>query len=1063
MLAFSASAQQLLPEWRDARVVAVGKEYPHTDFISFTDRNQALTGNYMLSDYYKSLNGKWKFAWADSQSKLIPDFQTVGYDDASWSEIDVPSNWEINGYGTPIYLNKPYEFDPANPRPPTLPADVPVGMYRTEFIVPLAWIDKQVFLHFAGVKSGFYLYVNGQKVGYSEDSKNPAEFDVTNYVKDGRNTLALEVYRWSTGSWLECQDFWRISGIEREVCLTARPKVRVRDFVVNSALSASGKDGVLDFAAVVKSHFLQNKSAKVFFELLAPDGKILNTANQEVFLQLRGEDTVRFNALVANVDAWSAESPTLYTVVTRLQYEGRNVEYIATKVGFRTVETRGNQVFVNGKAVKVKGVNLHEHHGRTAHVVDEGTMRRDFELMKRANINAIRTSHYPQQRRFYELCDEYGFYVCSEANIESHGMGYGLDRTLGNNPLFLNAHMDRTKNMYERTKNHPSVIFFSLGNEAGNGCNFYETYLWVKSKEKMRPVQYERAGEEWNTDIICPMYPDAAALEAWAKGQRTRPYIACEYAHAMGNSTGNLRDWWEVVYRYPNLQGGFIWDWVDQAIWNPADGGFWAYGGDYGVKTPSDGNFLCNGLVSADRMPHPALAEVKKVYQNVCFEAVDPAAGKFRVTNRHDFTNLDQFELRYRIYSGGASTLAEGVLPLSLAPGKTGPLDVPIPMLKRRSDVAAEFFIRFSLVTKQASTLLPKGFEAASEQFPMPSLSAPKQPYALSGKIAPLSVTRSGSEITVGSSVVKFTFDESAGMPTRYEIAGTNYFERGFGLQPNFWRGPTDNDYGNRMPSRLQPWKQVGRDLKIRSAACDSPSGEKITLTAVYDLASVGGSLKVDYTIYGTGLIHVMATLPALPAETSDLPRFGLRMRLPAPMHNVEYFGRGPGENYIDRNWGSDIGQYTTTAEEMYFPYVRPQENGHRTDVRWVALYDDSGRGLAVEADRTIEFNALRNSVEDFDGQESNRPYQLYNYISQTGEQLVNLRPKQTHINDIRPRDYVELCIDGAMMGVAGDNSWGAMPYEAYRLPATKGYTLGFTLHPFLGPKAIPAVIGYSY
>ncbi len=1050
-----------VPEWRDPQAVAAGKEYPHSDFMSYTNREDALTNDYSRSPYHRSLGGRWKFRWMESQQEIPEGFYRSDYDVSEWEEIEVPGNWELQGYGTPIYTNSRYEFNPRNPQPPVLPDDVPVGLYRTEFTVPFDWFDKEIFLHIGAVKSGCYVYVNGQKVGYSEDSKNPAEFDITPYAKEGRNTLALEVYRWSTGSWLETQDFWRISGIEREVYVTARPKVRLRDFVVSSDLSPSYRDGVLDFGAIVKSHFLNPKTVKVHFDLLSPEGEVLESAVKEVSLRLKREDTVRFSTLVPNVRAWSAETPTLYTVLTRIQHEGRFTEYVATKVGFRNVRIEGNRVLFNGQPIKIKGVNYHEHHPTKGHVVDEATLRKDMELMKRHNINAIRTSHYPQQRLFYDLCDQYGFYVCSEANIESHGMGYDLGRTPGNDPRFLNAHLDRTKNMYERTKNHPSVTFFSLGNEAGNGYNFYETYLWVKSKEKMRPVQYERAEQEWNTDIICPMYPDVAKLEAWSRSESTRPYIPCEYAHAMGNSTGNFKDLWDVIYASDNIQGGFIWDWVDQAFWNPADGGFWAYGGDYGTDAPSDGNFVVNGLVNADRTPHPGLTEVKRVYQNVLFQPGDLGRGEIRLTNRHYFTDLNRYALKYAILADGRM-FESGLIALpATAPGATVDMAVPLPEAKKRPD-ASEYHLNLAVVVQTPVPGLNPGDTVAGAQFVLP-FGTPKPVYALPAKSSDVTVSNGEREITVASPTLTFTFDKARGRVTEYTVDGTPYAADGFGLRPNFWRAPTDNDYGNGMPARTQLWKQDSRDFRIRSASGRKTAFGQAEVQVEYELPHTGTKMDVRYIVLSNGIVRVKVQLHPSERELPEIPRFGLRMRLPEGMNALEYFGRGPQENYADRKTGTDAGLYRSTAEAEYFPYVRPQENGHKTDVRWLALYGSTEKGLAVIAGETIEFNALRNAVEDFDSEESSRPYQLTHYREEPVETLRNKARKQTHVNDIVPRPYVELNIDCGMTGVGGDNSWGARPYEPYTLRADRPHAYGFTLVPFASRKELTQAVSCRY
>ncbi|MFI3295884.1 MAG: glycoside hydrolase family 2 TIM barrel-domain containing protein, partial [Rikenellaceae bacterium] len=562
-------------EWLDPQVVRVNKVAARPYRMSYLNREAAVVGDYTKSDFYLPLNGTWKFYYTDDHRSLPSGFSSVGLNDSSWDDIQVPTSWEMQGHGTAIYTNHKYEFAPANPEPPTLPDAVPVGIYRRSFDIPLAWRDRDIYLHIGGVKSGCYLYVNGQKVGYSEDSKTAAEFLLNDYVKEGENQLTLEVYRWSTGAFLECQDFWRVSGIERDVYIYSQPKVHIEDFDVVATLDETYTDGLFKLKMAVTNNFvLPSGDLQVWFELQDDTGKILEYSYSEEPMAGNTKDTLTFQRTIRNVRKWSAEDPYLYTLVMRVRQNGKFTEYLSQRVGFRTSEIVGNQYLVNGKRVFIKGVNYHETHPETGHYIDEQTIIQDMKLMKEANINAIRLCHYPQQRRFYELADEYGFYLCNEANIESHGMYYDLRKggSLGNNLMWYNAHMDRTQNMYEQTKNYPSVMFWSLGNEAGNGYNFYETYLYLKGVDSLRPVQYERALLEWNTDIFCPQYPSAASFKKWGESQTDRPYIASEYAHAMGNSTGNFKDQWDEIYKYKNLQGGFIWDWADQ--------GFYKYSAD---------------------------------------------------------------------------------------------------------------------------------------------------------------------------------------------------------------------------------------------------------------------------------------------------------------------------------------------------------------------------------------------------------------------------------------------------------------------------------------------------
>jgi len=1108
---FAAYAQQT-PYWQDIQTVATGKEPPRTEFIGFDDNSSALTTRFEDSPYYRSLNGTWKFLYVDSYKDLPADITSADSKTTVWQDITVPGNWEVQGYGMAIYTNHGYEFKPRNPLPPTLPEAVPVGVYSREFETPAEWEGRDIYLNIGGAKSGLYVYVNGREAGYSEDSKNPAEFLLNDYLQKGKNILTLKIFRWSTGSYLECQDFWRISGIERDVFLWSQPKIAVKDFKVISTLDDAYTDGRLGLAIDVSNNSKDARKVSVKYELI--DGKGITTASSESdsLVSSREKQTFSFAETVKNVDKWSAEFPNLYKLLITVKSEGQKTEIVPYTVGFRRIEIkdslmsstqneisnardaaqrRNYTVFLfNGQPIKFKGVNIHEHNEKTGHYVTEELMRRDFELMKQHNLNAVRLSHYPQSRRFYELCDEFGLYVYDEANIESHGMYYDLKKggSLGNNPEWLKPHLDRTVNMYERNKNHPSVTVFSLGNEAGNGYNFYQTYLYIKEREREgmnRPVCYERALWEWNTDMYVPQYPSAESLDRYGRAGSDRPVVPSEYSHAMGNSSGNLWDQWQVIYKYPNLQGGFIWDWVDQGLLEKDDNGrpYWAYGGDYGNNAPSDGNFLCNGLVSPDRTPHPAMAEVKFSYQNVGFEhlmgrigPINPFAGTFSITNRFYFTTLDnKYKIVARLMKDGKA-VKEQVLDLNLRPQES--IDVSLfNSTEIKND--GEYFVNFSVITKEASGLIPAGHEIASEQFGVGGNYVAKA-YKKSG--AKMKITEEGDEITLASPNVSFVFNKKSGIVTSYKVGGTEYFKNGFGMQPNFWRGPTDNDYGNGAPEREQIWKQASHNFNVTDAT-GTMDADTAMISVNYALP-LDNTYTVNYKIFPSGIVHVSVKFkgykgdpnisfvnadgnrrgvrrnvsadsrPTEDDSKSKVPRIGLRFRLPATMNTVNYYGRGPAENYWDRKAGSHIGLYQSTAEAMYFPYVRPQENGHHCDTRWLSLTTGGKQGLTIQADNKIEFNALRNKVEDFDDEEYlDIPRQWNNYtpemISRRNEaDAVNRMRRQTHINNISPWDFVEVCIDFLQQGVAGYNSWGARPEPLYSLPSSRDYSFGFTMIP---------------
>lgn len=1096
VLTISGTPQQLyaenvsLPYWKDIQTVSVNREAPRSAFMTYADKTQALTGKYENSPYYELLNGTWKFYYTDSYLNLPADITSPEVSTEGWHDIKVPGNWEVQGFGTAIYTNHGYEFQPRNPQPPLLPEKNPVGVYRRDITVPSEWKGRDIYLHIAGAKSGCYVYLNGKEVGYNEDSKNPAEYLINDYLKEGNNVLTLKIFRWSTGSYLECQDFWRISGIERDVFLYSQPKASVQDFRIVSTLDDSYRNGIFRLDMELKNHRTNTAGLSIRYELLDNNGKVVANGEETVDVLAGKEGTVSFSKELPEVKTWTSEAPNLYKLLMTVKENGKVTEVIPYHVGFRRIEikeidqkgTNGKNyhvLFINGQPLKLKGVNIHEHNPLTGHYVDEALMRKDLELMKRNNINTVRLCHYPQDRRFYELCDEYGIYVYDEANIESHGMYYDLRKggTLGNNPEWLKPHLYRVENMFERNKNYPSVTFWSLGNEAGNGYNFYEAYLWVKQADKGlmdRPVNYERAQWEWNSDMYVPQYPSASWLESIGRLGSDRPVVPSEYAHAMGNSTGGLWDQWKAIYQYPNLQGGYIWDWVDQGILVKDENGreYWAYGGDFGTNMPSDGNFCCNGIVNPDRNPHPAMSEVKYAHQNVAFEATDLANGKFNVLNRFYFTNLKKYMISYEVKEND-KVVRRGKVSLDIAPQEKKELAVNVSGLKAK--VGTEYFVNFSVTTLESEPLVPKGYEIAHEQFRLPIAPASRS-FSVQGPA--LQCSENGNLLSVQSSRVAFVFDKSTGLVTSYKVKGTEYFHEGFGIQPNFWRAPNDNDYGSQMPKRLQIWKQSSKNFNVVDASL-AMDGKDAVLKVSYLLAAgnlyiatyrihPSGVVKANYTFTSTEMeaakteaseATLMATFTpgneAIRKESSKLvvPRIGVRFRLPAEMEQVTYFGRGPEENYCDRNNGTLVGEYQATAEQMYFPYVRPQENGHHTDTRWLMLKKKNGKGLAVYADGTLEFNSLRNSIEDFDGEEAtHRDYQWGNRDAEELKHDVstakNIKPRHTHINDITPRDFVEVCLDMRQMGVGGFDSWGAVPDPQYLIPANKEYQWGFTIVP---------------
>jgi beta-galactosidase len=1021
------------PELENPAIQGINKEYPRASFISYSNRETAFDNDKKKSSNLIDLNGIWKFNFVTGISNRINGFASSSIDLSQWKDIEVPSNMEIKGYGIPIYTNVGYEFYPKWDFKPPYINDLEkenIGYYRREFDMPQSWNSQQVFIHFGAIKSVGFVWVNGKKVGMSKDSKTPQEFDITKYIKSGTNTIAVEVFRWSDGSYLECQDFWRLSGIPRSVYVYAQPKVRLRDFYAQATLDKNYSNGVFNLDVELKNHTGKKTASSVAYEILDNANKIIASATKSVEM-LDSIGKLNFNTIIPSVKSWSAETPNLYTLSLSVKdASGITTESTSIKIGFRTSEIKDGFFLVNGKRVLVKGVNIHEFNQNTGQVIDEKTVMLDFQRMKELNVNSIRLSHYPQPDFFYELADKYGFYLVDEANIESHGMGYdrAKGKSLANNLDWTEAHLFRTRNMFERDKNHPSVVIWSLGNEAGNGYNFYQTYLFLRSRDKMRPIQFEQAGHEWNTDIVCPMYAKPKDIENYAKKYTDRPLILCEYEHGMGNSEGNIKDYWDIIEKYPHLQGGFIWDWVDQGLANQNEKGkFWAFGGDYGPEgTPSDGNFLINGVVFPDRSIKPHSLEVKHVYQNIGFKSDDLKAGLITIINKFRFTNLNKYTFSYEITANGKVVKSVNLPVLDIAPEQEKQIKIDVRNLKAKAGV--EYFVTITAKTKTAEDLLSAGWEIASEQLKLPISTENKQlAVTKSGKIT----YKEGETIAIKGENFSVDINSKTGIITSYKSNGNEFLLNGFGPRPAFWRAPTDNDYGWKMTEVSKLWKQASEQLPNAASVKASQKGDAVQVEVLYNLEAVNSTWKTIYTVMGNGAIKVDNELLNNGDEKSIIPRIGIKMQMPVQYTNLEYFGRGPWENYSDRKSSTFVGRYKSSVAEQYVPYIRPQENGHRTDVRWLALSTKAGSGLAIVADTLIEFNALNNPIEDFDaGSDKNK----------------NLR----HINDIKPKDLVEIHVDYKMIGVGGDDSWGARPHEEYLIkPKKEAIKYGFTLLPF--------------
>ena len=1014
------------PDWENPAVISINKEAPRVTSIPYNSIDQALKGDFAESPNYVLLNGDWKFKWVESPAEKPSKFFKPKYDDASWANIPVPSNWELEGYGVPIYVNQPYEFT-YDPQPPSVPRDHnPVGSYRCWFEVPEGWQDREVFLHFGAVKSAMYLWINGKEVGYSQGSKLPAEFNITPYLNSGQNLLALQVYRWSDGTYLECQDFWRISGIERDVYLWSAPKLHIRDFWARASLDDQYKDGLLsiDIDMVKYDQKLEVQDYSIVAELFDADGDLIRSA-EEGFSMAGDRDSLLIEGfIIPDVRQWSAEKPYLYSLVLSLKDpNGAIVEAVSCRTGFRKVEMKGGLLFVNGAYVLLKGVNRHEHDERKGHVVDEASMRKDISLMKMNNINTVRTSHYPNDPLWYSLCDEYGIYVIDEANIESHGMGYDPDRTLGNNPAWREAHVDRIRRMVERDKNHPSVVIWSMGNEAGDGVNFVAGSEWIHGRDPSRPVHYERALNRPHVDIYSPMYPGLEYLEKWALGDDPRTLIMCEYAHAMGNSTGNLKEYWDLIRKYDKLQGGSIWDWVDQGLLTTDEQGreYWAYGGDFGPEgTPSDHNFCANGLVNPDRSIHPGLNEVKKVYQSVLFNMDPDSPGMIEVFNEYNFTNLDEFDFFYSISADG-KTVSKGDIPVfSCAPGEKAYFTVPWDV--RNIEAGKEYFLAIYARHRQGDGMIPTGYVVASEQFPLPYYPLEEMPRV--GGEGSVKLTETENGYLVKGPGFYASFNKHAGLMDGYTYA---FKDLVMGAPvPYFWREPTDNDHGFGMYRRMSAWRMASVHRVLKEFRVIRAEGRSVELQAEFELPEVYSTYTLNYLIDMDGEITLTGSL--LPGDSAlpDMPRFGFYMEMNGSFDELDWFGRGPFENYIDRKTAAFIGLYGGKVADQHFSYIRPQENGNKCDVRWMKLTDQSGTGLHFSAETPFEFTVQHYRPSD---------------IAQENRQ------SNKHSIDVPKRNMVGINLDLFQMGVGGNDSWGARPIEKYRFPA-KEYTFELKIKP---------------
>jgi beta-galactosidase len=1063
-------------------VIGENKLDGHASFTAYAPNENPLNFDAKTTNFYQSLDGIWKFQWVRLPKDRSTTFMNPSENVADWDNIKVPSNWEVEGFGIPIYVNHQYEFadfkapvaddikfvkDSSNGRTvPDNPGKVPsaynpVGSYRRDFNINADWDGNEIFLHIGAMKSGGFVWLNGQYVGYSQGSKLPAEFNITPFAKAGKNTIAIQIFRWTDGSYLECQDFWRISGIERSVYVYAQPKLRIKDFEVVSNLDGAYKNGVLDLDIVIENHLLKNQKSKIGFKLYDVNNQLIASKLFELAVLGNNEGQVNFQKTIENVKQWSAEHPNLYTLVIELKdKKGNIIESTASKIGFQSVEIKNGLLLVNGQRITLKGVNTQEADPETGHVMSEEMILKDIRLWKENNINAVRLSHYPRGRRFYELCDIHGIYVVDEANIESHGMYYGA-LSLAKKESWEKAHVDRMVRMVARDKNHPSVIIWSMGNEAGNGVNFYAGYEAIKANDKSkRPVQYERTYKEadgslydmdWNTDIIVPQYPTPALFEEIGKSKTDRPFIPSEYAHAMGNSTGNFQDYWDIIEQYDNLQGGFIWDWVDQSIWKTGENGerFYAYGGDYGRDMPSDGTFLNNGIVFPDRTPQPALYEVKKAHEFINFKEKGINKSdeiRILVENLYDFTNLNIFNLTVTIKADGKilKTIPVEMISIETHTGKL----MRIPLGDVIYKVNTEYFIEISATTKSAWGLLPAGFEVAHEQIKLDT-KYQKESVNVENGLA-LTVKKEGQNTIVSNENLELVFNEKEGRLTSYKFKNNELLKDGKGPKPNFWRAVTDNDFGNQMQVKNIEWKKASLFSEVTAIISNQVSANEVELKVTYQLPGVATQFTSIYTINGNGVIRIENTLGTTDYK-GDLPRIGMRMQLPKQYNEMTYFGRGPWENYQDRKSSAFVDLYTSTVSNQYVPYIRPSENGYKTEVRWVSLINKNGNGLMVVAKNTkngLGISALHMPNEDFDTTPGldyggstaiDKKYQI--------DRIPEVNNAK-HTTDIKEQDLVELNIDLMQRGVGGDDSWYSKPQEKYLINGAIEHHYSFYLIP---------------
>lgn len=1019
ILLIMATSVQAQDNWQDPNVNEINRLAMHSSFFAYESEVKAEAGDKESSDNFMSLNGTWNFNWVEHAWQRPVDYYLVDLNDKGWDKMQVPGLWELNGYGDPLYVNIGYawRYQYKN-NPPIVPEEKNhVGTYRREIEIPASWGGKEIIIHFGSVTSNINLYVNGKFVGYSEDSKIEAEFNLTKYLKPGKNLIAFQVFRWCDGTYLEDQDFWRLSGVGRDCYLYSRNKTHISDIKVTPDLVNNYTDGMLH----VKINL--SDEADVDLKLTNPKGEIIAKK------QLSGSGNLNTLFEVSSVEKWTAETPELYKLTATLNQSGTEKEVVPVKIGFRKVEIKDNQLCVNGQPVLIKGVNRHEMDPAGGYIVSPERMEQDIQLMKKFNVNAVRTSHYPCNSLWYDLCDKYGIYIVAEANLESHGMGYE-DKTLAKDPKFKQTHLERNQRNVLRNFNHPSIIIWSLGNEAGFGSNFEACYNWIKDYDPSRPVQYEQAKENNYTDIFCPMYYNYDSCENYSQASKKKPLIQCEYAHAMGNSLGGFKEYWELIRKYPLFQGGFIWDFVDQSIhWKNKSGQMvFAYGGDFNPNDATDNNFLNNGLVNPDRKPNPHFYEVGYHYQSIWTKSVDLNKGTIEVYNEYFFRDLSNFYLQWELIADG-KVLQNGIVnDLHVGPQQKAIIELG---LKDAKNIQAnEILVNVYYRLKNEEQLVPTGYILARQQMAVKDWTFSSQQVlnkveANKKTELPVIINNDINYLLVKGEYFQVDFNRRTGYLCRYKFNGNFLLEEGSEIKPNFWRAPTDNDYGAKLQERYAVWKNPKIELDTIKSQINKEGQAEII--AQYRMPEVGAKLELMYQINNEGAIKIRQKL--ISQNGNDVPgmfRFGMKLEMPEDYSLIKYYGRGPRENYGDRKDSEFIGLYKQTVDEQSFPYIRPQETGTKSDVRWWAQLNEAAVGLCFKSEEAFSISALNYTVESLDD---------------------GIQKDQRHFPEVQKSDFVTICIDKKQLGLGCINSWGEVPREEYQIPY-QDYEFNFVIQP---------------